>query len=161
MSAHSELNPSLRPRLDRAGFTIIELLTVMLIIGLLASIAGPALKLTMDKARVARAIGDIEAVTHDLAVYETADQPLPATLSSIGRGALLDPWGRPYTYVTWVGAPPAAARKDRFGVVLNSRYDLYSSGKDGSSAIQLDAGVSLDDIVRASDGSYIGLGATY
>jgi general secretion pathway protein G len=48
-------------------------------------------------------------------------------------------------------------RKDRFLVPVNSDYDLYSMGKDGQSQAPFTAKASRDDIVRASDGQYVGL----
>jgi general secretion pathway protein G len=59
------------------------------------------------------------------------------------------------------GSYLGAARKDHFLVPLNSDYDLYSVGKDGDSRPPLSAPVSADDVIRASDGAYIGLAANY
>ena len=53
------------------------------------------------------------------------------------------------------------ARKDRFLVPLNSDYDLYSMGADGKSSSPINAKNSLDDIIRASNGSYVGLAANF
>ena len=44
---------------------------------------------------------------------------------------------------------------------LNSTYDLYSMGKDGQSQSPLTAKASLDDVIRANDGGFIGLAAHY
>jgi general secretion pathway protein G len=64
-----------------------------------------------------------------------------------------------------VGAPRAAgrvARDPRSGFTLvelvpvNSDYDLYSMGPDGDSKPPFTAKASRDDIVRASNGSWIG-----
>jgi general secretion pathway protein G len=46
-------------------------------------------------------------------------------------------------------------------VPINSDYDLYSEGKDGNSAPPLGAAQSLDDVVRANDGGYVGLAANF
>jgi len=53
------------------------------------------------------------------------------------------------------------ARKDRFLVPLNDDYDLYSMGQDGVSAPPITAKPSQDDILRASDGSYLGLASQF
>lgn len=53
------------------------------------------------------------------------------------------------------------ARKDRKLNPLNSDFDLYSLGKDGLSKPQLTNRDSLDDIVRANDGAFVGLAANY
>lgn len=50
-----------------------------------------------------------------------------------------------------------AARKDGNLVPINTNYDLCSFGKDGKSKPPLRAKDSLDDIIYANDGSYIGL----
>jgi general secretion pathway protein G len=53
------------------------------------------------------------------------------------------------------------ARKDKFLVPINSDYDLYSDGQDGQSASPLTAKASQDDIVRAANGSYVGLASQF
>ena len=44
---------------------------------------------------------------------------------------------------------------------VNSDYDLYSKGKDGKSQTPFTAKASQDDIVRANDGSFLGLVSDY
>ena len=135
------------------GFTVIEILSVLAIVSALATIAIPSVQSAIEHAKVARAIGDIRALEVDLDGLDT----LPATLADIGRGSLRDPWKRPYRYLPFpAGGPPSDARRDRFLVAVNTRYDLYSLGKDGETSASLTAGVSLDDVVRAADGGYIG-----
>ncbi len=53
------------------------------------------------------------------------------------------------------------ARKDRKLNPLNSDFDLYSLGKNGVSKTQLTNKDSLDDVVRANDGAFVGLAADY
>ncbi|MBW2244968.1 MAG: prepilin-type cleavage/methylation domain-containing protein, partial [Deltaproteobacteria bacterium] len=53
------------------------------------------------------------------------------------------------------------ARKDRFLVPINTSFDLYSMGKDGQTRAPLNPPVSRDDVVRANDGSFIGLAERY
>ncbi len=141
-------------------------------IGTLAAMALPALQNLKDKANVARAIEEIRTLEIEIMGYQADDQQLPATLGDINRGSLLDPWGNPYEYLNFELASggkgkgkgkgaPAGARKDRFLVPINSTYDLYSMGKDGESVPALTAKVSRDDIVRASDGSFVGLAVKY
>ncbi len=52
-------------------------------------------------------------------------------------------------------------RKDRFLHPINSDYDLYSMGKDGESVEPLTAQKSHDDIIRANDGSFVGLAVEF
>jgi general secretion pathway protein G len=135
---------------------------VVAIIGVLSSLSVPKLAATVEKARVARAIGDLRAITIDLL---SADS-LPESLAGIGSGERLDPWGQPYKYLKFPKAkggyaPPPAARKDRFLVPINSLFDLYSVGKDGASAAPLTAKFSQDDVIVGNDGGYIGLARNY
>ena len=143
---------------------MIEMLIVIAIMGTLLAIALPMLQAALDRARVARTIGDISALQIDIAAYEAGGKGLPESLATIGRESLLDPWGRPYQYLRFdldKGGVPSGARKDRFLVPLNSTYDLYSVGKDGETVSALTAKASKDDIIRANDGGFIGLAAKY
>ncbi|MEE9533872.1 MAG: prepilin-type N-terminal cleavage/methylation domain-containing protein [Acidimicrobiia bacterium] len=158
-----------RGRLGRfrlIGFTMIEMLIVIAIMGTLLAIALPMLQAALDRARVARTIGDLSALQIDIAAYEAGGKGLPESLATIGRESLLDPWGQPYRYLRFDidkpgGGVPGGARKDRFLVPLNSTYDLYSVGKDGETVAALTAKASKDDIIRANDGGFIGLAAKY
>jgi general secretion pathway protein G len=53
--------------------------------------------------------------------------------------------------------PGPRPRKDKQLQPINTDYDLYSVGKDGDSVAPLTAKKSLDDIVRAGEGAYVGL----
>jgi general secretion pathway protein G len=150
---------------------MIELLITMAIVGTLLAIALPMLQSAVDRARIARAIGDIGALQTDIASFEAGGTGLPETLADIGRITLTDPWGNLYRYLNFhieeggggkgMGAPPPGSRKDRFLVPINSTYDLYSVGKDGKTVAALTAKASKDDIVRANDGAFIGLAVKY
>lgn len=131
---------------------------VVAIIGILASIAIPSFQGIVERARVTKAIGDIQAIQLELLVLDS----LPASLDAIGRGSYPDPWGRPYVYVNLTTAHGnGSARKNKFLVPLNSDFDLYSMGADGASSPPLTAKSSKDDILRANNGGFIGLAAGY
>lgn len=151
-------NTSLRSQL---GWTLVEMILVLMIFGTLLAIAQPSLRDWIDQAKVARAISDIEALQADFAGWEYLDGELPETLAEIGRGGTLDPWGNPYRYLRFEGASREDMRKDRFLVPINSTYDLYSMGKDGETDTPLTARPSKDDIIRANDGAFVGLAATF
>lgn len=89
-----------------AGFTLIELLAVVVIIGLLTQLGLPPYRDAVDRARVAKATGDLKAILVDLQGRDS----LPSSLAQIGRGTLLDPWGHPYVYYPF---PPPRERLRR------------------------------------------------
>lgn len=156
------MQPKASPRRSglRRAFTLIELIAAMTIIAVLSGSAVPPIAGSIDKARVSRAVSDLRQISQDLAALDT----LPATLALIGRGDMRDPWGRPYTYVVLLpsgGGPPGSPRTDVFSVAINSRFDVYSSGPDGLTALGLTAVPSRDDVVVGGDGSYIGLASKY
>jgi len=74
---------------------------------------------------------------------------------------LLDPWENPYQYN--IAEDPCAemSRKDHNISTLNTDYDLYSMGKDGTSVSLLSSETSHDDVIRANNGNYIGLATEY
>ncbi len=147
-----------------AGFTLVELLLVVTIILTICAIAVPNLMAAVDDARVAKAVGDIHAIEGDVVEYQvlSLNGNLPNTLADIGCDQMLDPWGSPYQYFNHATAKGnGKARKDRFLVPLNSDFDLYSMGKNLQSSPPITAKKSQDDIIRASDGSYVGLASQF
>ena len=144
------------------GFTLIELMVVIAILGTITGIAIPAYQSYIEKARVAKAIAEIAMMQGEIAAYITDTQELPNTLNDIGRSTLLDPWENAYRYLKLdTKAAIGASRKDRFMVPLNTDYDLYSMGKDGKTKPPLTAADSHDDVIRANDGRFIGLASEY
>lgn len=133
----------------------------MTIIGVLAGIAVPSFQGVRERAQIAVAISDIGSLSQQISEFYLLNDRYPADLSELGDGADLDPWGRPYQYLNHEGASTGAKRKDRFLVPVNSDYDLYSMGPDGASFPPFTAGPSLDDIVRANNGGFIGVAESY
>lgn len=142
------------------GFTLIELMIVIAIIGTLAGIAIPVYSNQIEKAKIFKAISDIKILQTELDASKL-DNALPKKLEEIGRKDLKDPWGNPYKYANHDYIKPGKRRKFHGTVPLNYDYDLYSMGKDGKSKAPLTAKQSRDDIVRADDGGYIGLASEY
>jgi general secretion pathway protein G len=137
----------------------------MIVVGIimtLAAIAIPSLQQARNAARYAKAVGDINALEADIVTYETSNFTLPNTLTDIGRGDLLDPWGNPYVYTNYADVTKQnLIRKDRFLHPINSDYDLFSAGMDGKWKAPLTAADSQDDVIRANDGAYVGLASQY
>lgn len=126
--------------------------------GVLASIGIPRLQKSVELARVAKAIGDIQAIQTEVSSLDS----LPTSLAAVNRAGYQDPWNRPYVFLKLEGTKgKGAARKDHFLVPLNSDYDLYSKGKDGASSGPLTAKASGDDVIRANNGGFIGLASRY
>jgi general secretion pathway protein G len=124
--------------LNQAGFSLIEILLVVIIIGTLAAMVVPRLAGRSDQARIATAKADIEVnIPTALKLYELDNGYFPTTAQ--GLAALLkkptaspvpqnwngpylektpvDPWGRPYQYES-----PGQHRPHD--------YDLHSLGKN-------------------------------
>ena len=122
-----------------AGFTLIELMLVIVIIGTLAALVVPQFTGRADQARSTAARADIMSnlpLALDLYELDNGDfpsseqglkalkeKPTMVPLPKNWHGPYLkkkptDPWGNPYTYVS-----PGSHNKDD--------YDIYSLGKDG------------------------------
>jgi general secretion pathway protein G len=111
---------SMRDGLHRSedGFTLIEIMVVILIIGLLATIVVQNLRSATDKAKRVKAMADISQIKSgldryylDTGSYPTGDQGLAALSAAPGSGNVPkdwegpylerippDPWGNPYIY---------------------------------------------------------------
>jgi general secretion pathway protein G len=118
-----------------AGFTLLELLVVMVIIGLLAGFVAPQYfsQVSKSERKAARAqIVELEKALDqfrlDVGRYPTTEQGLAALLARpanlakwdgpyLRKSVPLDPWGHPYVY-----AQPGAN---------GAEFDLTSLGKDG------------------------------
>ena len=146
-----------------AGFGLLELMIVLVVSALLVSVAVPAYDEFVDRAKVSRAIGEIGSISIEIGKYQLRNNnALPADLAELGVDVPVDPWGEPYVYLNITTAGGLGdVRKDKNLNPLNTDFDLYSRGEDGASSGPLSAKASRDDIVRANNGAYIGLGEDY
>jgi general secretion pathway protein G len=142
----------------RAGFTLIEVLLVLVIGGILIAIAVPSYERYLERSRLVETTVDLGTMQKTIKDFELAKGALPNALADVGYGAKLDPWGRPYEYLNLRNMMGnGKARKDKSLAPLNSDYDLYSVGRDGLSEASLSNKASRDDVVRARDGRFVGL----
>ena len=135
----------------------------IIVFGVITVLAVNSYSTYVTRARNAAAISDIGRIQLAVERYVLNHEgATPASLAEIGMDGMNDPWGHPYVYLSFTGLHGTGAmRKDRNLVPINTEYDLYSEGPDGNSVPPLTAQASRDDIVRANDGSFIGVAADY
>jgi general secretion pathway protein G len=136
VSMNSIPSPAARHR-PRSGFTLIELMVVLVIIGVLAALVVPNVLDRADDARVTAARTDVNNLTQALKLYKldnlrypTTEQGLQALVAKPSTGPQplnwkpyldklpQDPWGQPYQYLN-----PG----------LKGEVDVFSFGADNKS----------------------------
>jgi general secretion pathway protein G len=151
-----------RRRARRLGFTLVELAVALGVVGVLIAIALPMFKGWQEKVRTKKAVDDVQAISAVIDGFHADTGRFPASLAEIKRDTLRDPWGNPYVYLDLTTTNGNGhARKDHSLVPLNTDFDLYSSGPDGSSSPPLTAQASRDDILRANNGRFVGPASQY
>jgi len=126
---------------------------------MLASIGIIAYQKYANSARNHAAMDDVRTLEAEIMTYKVENSTFPDALSQVASGNKPDPWGHPYQYLNiadrasnWQGR----CRRDRSLNPINTDFDLYSMGVDGQTQKQLTAQASLDDIVRANNGTFLG-----
>ena len=148
----------------QAGFHVMEILIVAAIAGIIGVIAVPTYSSYIDRTNRATAESDIAVIAQSIEQYFLENKAYPNSLNDIGLGTKLDPWDNTYYYLRINGAGlngKGSLRKDGSLNPVNSDFDLYSAGKDGQTQLPFSPKVSHDDIVRASNGRFIGYAADF
>jgi general secretion pathway protein G len=147
---------SRQPRSLRRGFTLVEVMVVLVILGLLAGLVTANVRnyLIQGKQRAAAAqiatfaqaiesfavaTGDVPTTQQGLAALTARDERMPEPLL---KRVPLDPWGRAYQYV-------APGRTDRYEVISFGR-----DGREGGSGEDADiSSERLDDPAGGTGGA--------
>ena len=132
-----KLKRKCRNRVAQAGFTLIEVLLVVVIIGILVGVAMPRLGGRVEQAKESRARADIASIGTALRLYEVDTGSYPPSLSALltnpgnaqnwrgpylEKGVPKDPWDNEYLYTFPGTANPHS-------------YDLRSGGAPGGEPI--------------------------
>ncbi len=132
------MNKKLRKQMKQGGFTLIEIMVVVVIIGILAALVGPQILSKPDQARVQAATSQVAALSNALNLYRLDNHNYPSTEQGLEAliqkpsgfpeaknwdpegyfpNVPIDPWGNPYIYLS----PGQEGR----------RFDIISLGADG------------------------------
>jgi general secretion pathway protein G len=150
-----------RPYNGMGGFTLVELMLVVAIVGVLASIAAPLYKDYTERIKVNQAIEDISVMAFKIKAYQLESGEYPDALGDVLLAGMRDPWGNSYRYLNLDKNGNGGARRDKNLNPLNTDFDLYSVGKNGSTRLPISQIDSLDDILRANDGNFLDLASEY
>jgi len=152
---------SMMCRRRNRGFSMMELMLALLLIGVLTGIAVPVYQNYRERTRENAATQEIATMGAELQRYAQERRVFPESLEDAGLAGRLDPWGRPYVYYNVESNGLGGARKDRRLNPLNTDFDLYSLGKNGVTKPQISQKDSVDDIIRASNGRFVGKAESY
>jgi general secretion pathway protein G len=144
-----------------SGLTLLELMLALALVAVLVVLAVGAYANYAERARVSEAIHHIGAMSVSINGFALINGRYPVDLSEVGLDGARDPWGNAYVYTDLTGPSRGAARKDRRLNPLNSDYDLFSMGRDGTYRTQITHATSLDDVIRARDGAFVDLAARF
>ena len=136
-------------------WTLLKILVAIAVLATLGTVGVVVVRHSMHTSRVDTAIAEIEELQRDIESYYETHYDYPLSLDDVGHGGRQDPWGNPYEFLFY--ATVKRVRSDKNLPVLNSDYDLFSTGPDGKWKPALSSKVSRDDIIRANDGEFIGL----
>ena len=83
---------------DGGGFTLIELMFAVALVGILSALAMPNYFAFIEKAKIARTVAELNMFANAIRVYAISTGQYPSSLAQIALNIPLDPWGNPYQY---------------------------------------------------------------
>jgi general secretion pathway protein G len=128
------MNGNRKRRAAEAGFSLVELMVVISILGLLSSVVAVAVLKNKGKASTQKALVDIKAFDDAIILYHNDTNQYPNGLEDLIQGTvegwdgpyikggsknLIDPWKRPYAYQFQGGSG-------------DTPYTISSYGRDGA-----------------------------
>ena len=143
------------------GFSLLELMLTVLLLGVLVAVALPSYASYRNRVRMSQAVADITVMASLIALYERDNRAYPDALAESGQAGKVAPWGRSYVYYNVDKNGRGRARKDRALNPINADFDLYSVGPNGLSHSQVSHRDSLDDLIRANNGRFVGVAADF
>jgi len=129
------------------GFTLVEMMAVVVIIAILAAVIGPRIFNQVNKTQEVRAKKDIESISQAISMYRLDTNQFPEDLKDLQRNnndikgwrgpylkkpSISDPWDNPYQY--------------RVPGMDNRDFDVWSTGADGQ-----EGGEGLDADITSWD----------
>lgn len=118
---------------NNEGFTLIELVLAVAIVGILSTLAIPNYMGFIEKARMARTVAELNAISKDILGYAYATGQYPDSLAQIGWDQRRDNWGNPYQYLRIDCTNP---------LLLYGRLDNIEPSHTGSEGLVLPASVA-------------------
>ncbi|WP_076541334.1 type II secretion system major pseudopilin GspG [Shewanella sp. UCD-KL21] len=130
----------------QAGFTLLEVMVVIVILGILASMVVPNLMGNKDKADIQKAVSDIVALENTLDMYRLDNSVYPTTdqgLDALVQKPTSSPEPRNYRPDGYIKRLPQDPWRNDYYLLSpgeNGRIDIFSAGPDGQVGTEDDIG---------------------
>lgn len=128
------------------GFTLLEVMVVIVILGVLASMVVPNLIGSQDRANMQKAVSDINALETSISMYKLDNYDYPTTeqgLDALTAETDVEPLPRRFPEGGYVKRLPSDPWGNEYQLLYpgeNSQYDVFSMGQDGEAGTEDDIG---------------------